>query len=103
VALRREGALARTGQAQGRGASGSGFNCRKTRAPAVSQRHPLVAGAHLARAFVGDHSSSSLRECFAIFSTRLLCIMSHISDPKRSFPPPKSRCGNFFQPFPFWR
>jgi hypothetical protein len=46
-------------------------------APAVSQRYPLVAGAHSARAFVGEHSSR-LRECFAIFSTRS-CSMSHIA------------------------
>jgi hypothetical protein len=50
VALCREGALVRTGQAHahGRGASGCGFRCRK-RPGRESTAPPLVAGAHLAR------------------------------------------------------
>jgi hypothetical protein len=98
VALRREGALARTGQAHGRA------GCEWLRFPLPQTPRPGVSGtsSSLERTWLelrGGHSSS-LRECFAIFSTRL-CAMSHISDPKRIFFPPKSRCGNFFQPFPF--
>ena len=83
MALRREGALARTGHAQGRPGREWQWLPLPQNAPAVSQRHPLVAGAHLARSFVGEHLSR-LRERFAIFSKRL-CIMSHIAYPKRIF------------------
>ena len=97
MALCREGALVRTGQAHGRGASGCGFRCCKR-----PGRESTVPPSSLERTFarVSCEHPSSLRECFASFSARL-CAMSHISDPKRIFFPPKSRCGNFFQPFPF--
>jgi hypothetical protein len=61
VALCREGALARTGQAHGRGASGCGFRCRKRpgrESPTVPPRRWSALWLELR----GEHSSS-FREC----------------------------------------
>ena len=97
MALCREGALVR---APGRHPGGVRVAAVSAAANALtgSQRYPDRGSALRTSAWC-EHSMNC-RECFPSFAARL-CDVSHISDPKRNFFPPKSRCGNFFQPFPF--
>jgi hypothetical protein len=65
---RREGALARTGLAQGRGVRGSGSHCRKR--PGLESTVPRIARAHSHEGF-GERSRDASREASHSFETVL--------------------------------